>query len=150
MVQLIAILLVTVFWMLGGQFGSAWRKYGIIGVVIGLWIYNIIIGHTWYSYLPMTLFCAALFLGYGEKSWFMKKLKNETFVRIADAMTLTIPLLLTDYLCNKSPIIYISQIILILVAFQIRSGSIKIGNKDFLFVNLFRGLAIGISLLIIL
>jgi hypothetical protein len=143
---LIAIVLTTIFWLLGGQFGSAWRKYGILFISLLLIAYRAIYGQIWWHYLPIPAFCAVLFLGYGEKSWFMKVLKNEELVRIADAIAIAIPLLITAWLSSKLYINYFIITISLLSAFQIRGGGIKIGKKDLLFVDVARGLAVGIAL----
>lgn len=140
------ILLTTIFWLLGGQYGSAWRKYGIMAVVIAIIAINVSRGTNILNYSVLPVFCASLFLGYGEKSWLMKKLKNETLVRIFDAIIIALPLLITCFLHNKGFINYIVIVLSLLLAFQIRGGGIKIGNKDLLFVDVARGVAVGVSL----
>ncbi len=146
MVNIISVLLTTIVWMLGGQFGSAWRKYGIMAISVAYCAYNVSCGTSWLSYIPIMPFCAILFLGYGEKSWFMKVLKNEELVRIIDALALAIPLLVICFLRHKQWFNYLIVLCSLIGAFQIRGGGFKIGNKDFLFVDLARGFAVGLSL----
>ncbi len=140
------VVIITVCWMLGGQFGSAWRKYGVMVATVGLASYLIANGEAWWIFIPIVPFCAALFLGYGEKSWFMKLLKNEELVRIADSVVLLIPLVIMAYLSSRPKINYAIQTIALAGAFQTRLGGIRIGGKDLLWDDLLRGLAVGIAL----
>lgn len=134
--------------MLGGQFGSAWRKYGCMSSIILLFIWRITHGSIWWHITPILLICPAMFLGYGEKSWFMKVLKNEELVRVSEGVVLWIPMAL----CSILQTYYWStgiSIALTVGAFQIRAGSFKIGKKDFLWEDLFRSLALAASITLV-
>lgn len=148
MIYLLFIISTIIFWLLGGQFGSAFRKYGCMASIILLFIWRITQGSVWWHIVPILLICPAMFLGYGEKSWFMKVFKNEELVRIAEGIVLWIPMAL----CSILQTYYWStgiSIALTVGAFQIRAGSLKIGNKDFLLEDLFRSLALGISIILV-
>lgn len=140
MVQVLSGLVITVCWMLGGQFGSAWRKYGCGAVILALVIWKL----TW-AHAILLLICPALFLGYGEKSWFMKHIKNETLVRLADAVTLGLPVIIAG-LVEGHGLNGLIGLALLVGAFQLRLGGFKIGQKDFLWVDLARGLALSVAL----
>lgn len=143
-----SVILITLFGMLGGQYGPALRKYGILVVTLALIAWRVSTGQVWWHYSAIPLFCTALFLGYGEKSWIMKKLKNEILVRIAYALSISIPLVITALLNTKGILSYILIPSLIVGAFQLRGGGFKIGKKDFLFVDLARWSAVGISVIL--
>lgn len=144
MIQFISSSLISYFWMAGGQFGSAWRKYGGGAVIIALVIWK----HSW-LHCPLLLICPALFLGYGEKSWFMKHIKNETLVRLADAGTLGLPILITGLLTQHG-LNGLIGVLLLVGAFQIRGGGFKIGNKDFLWPDLVRSTALSAAIWMVL
>lgn len=146
------LLLIPLFWLLGGQFGSAWRKYGILAVALILSVWKVAHGAIWWHYLPVLPFCAALFLGYGEKSWFMKVLMYEEAVRIAESLVLAIPLVGVALLTQAPWWAILAQVITLVGAFQIRGGGIHFDkiDKDLLWVDVSRGIGLMIAVGVVL
>jgi len=124
-------------YMLGGQFGSAWRKYGCLAAVIGLVLY------AWkLKYLPLLLICGTVFMGYGEKSWMAKRLGfGDNAQRLAMAAMYGLPLILSNFLPGL-----LGYMVLTLV-WMVHAGSFKIGKKDFLLEDLYRGGALALGVL---
>lgn len=141
---------VVVFWMLGGQFGSAWRKYGIMSALIALVIWRSLHGEVWWNKLPLLLICPVLFVGYGEHSWLMRllakistPLRDDDEVRLAQALLLGLPLVIT------SPLPGILGTALLTIAFMVHAGGIRIGSKDFLWEDVFRSSALAAGIVMV-
>ncbi len=137
-------------YMLGGQIGSAWRKYGGGATILALVIWRAVAndGGVWWTNLPLLLICPVLFIGYGDNSKLMKWLKNEDSVRFAEAALLWIP----TATCAGFGLWWIAMLNLavLLAAFHLKAGGFKILGKDFLYEDLARSTAIAITILSVL
>jgi hypothetical protein len=145
MLEVIVGLCVIAAWMLGGQFGSAWRKWGIIGVLSVAIGWQILEGHVWWHYVPFIALFPELFIGYGIKSWLYKILKQEWQVRLADGLLLVWPCALVSLFQGRGLWIPIEVAVLV-GAFQIHAGGFKIGQKDFLWADFLRSFALAICI----
>lgn len=143
--HLAASALVVLFYILGGQYGSAWRKYGIMSVTMILVGNGIMNGAHWWVYLPLALFSAALFLGYGEKSWFMKLVHNDETIRWLEGFALGIGMTACAFLQDR----WVASLVLLLVicgAFQIKAGASKIGRFELLWEDVARAISLASAL----
>lgn len=148
MVYILFMAAVVLSWMLGGQYGSAWRKYGIITALIALGIWRSLHGGIWWQYIPLLLLCPELFLGYGTHSWLEKWLHEDWEIRLAYALMLWLPIALTAAIVGFLWAIPLSCFGLI-TAFQIHLGSFKIGKKDFLWEDFTRSLTVGVWVVLV-
>jgi len=150
MIYILFSLTLVVTYMLGGQFGSAWRKYGGMAAIILLVIWRSLHGGIWWHLIPLLIICPVLFAGYGEKSWLMKfwskvgtPLANEDEVRLAYAVMLGIPLIIV------SPLNGLLATSVIVFAFMVRAGGFKIGGKDFLWEDFMRSMALALGIVVV-
>lgn len=149
LIHAIAALLIIVSYMLGGQFGSAWRKYGIMVVLTGLEAWKCLHGGIWWHYLPLAILSADLFTGYGDKSIEKKIFKIDWLIRLAFAVSLLLGILGVDII-EKSPWwVYSAQITVLVGAFQLHLGAFKIGEKDFLWEDFARSSGLVVALFFI-
>jgi len=135
-------LLITIFYMIGGQIEKGVRRYGVSFLSI---IYSYLEDkkktfREKTRYLKMLLLIGVLSLGYGESSWLRKLLGGiDWLTRLVYALLISLV-----YILISSGMWYVIPILVI--AFQIRAGKIlTIGKRfDILIEDIFRGLAIFI------
>lgn len=127
---------IIVLGLIGGQKNKGARRFGIPGLtfVAGL------INFRWKN-LSFLLLIPVLAMGYGENSFLMGIFHNDTLVRLAYAVILSIPF---AFLGIKR---FLIALPLIIGAFQIRGGSLaSFGGFDILIEDIVRYGVIGILL----
>lgn len=139
----LSILLVVIFWMLGGQLNKLFRPIGVPLSIIG--IYLLWHNHSIWCILPTLLYGFELTLGYGENSKLMKWLHKEETIRTVYSFMCSLPVVIICALTHNW--FSVISIIGIIIAFHLDLGSWgKIGKYDILPDDLFRGLSIGLAI----
>ncbi len=122
--------------MFGGQKNKGARRFGIPGLAV---ITSFLSGKFKWKHLTFLLLIPILTMGYGENSWLMSVLGNDTLVRIAFGAILSLPFLAFGarrWLC---------ALICLIVAFSVRAGSLSnIGGFDILIEDMVRYGILGI------
>lgn len=115
----------TILGMYGGQKEKGARRFGIAGFSVAM---------DWKRGWPMLFLIPTLIMGYGEDSWLMDKIGNDTLVRLVYAFLLSLPF----YFYSMKRGLW--AWVLLAIAFQIRAGSLGYWEPfgDFLVEDLIR------------
>lgn len=126
---------ITIMGMWGGQKNKSIRRFGIPGLAF---VGALLSGLGWRS-IALLLFLPTLAMGYGEKSWLMSILHNDTLVRIAYGICLAIPFIFFGW------IRFAIALMALPIVFSIKLGSFgSIGTFDFLGEDILRYAVLGI------
>ncbi len=149
----------VVFWLIGGQFWKAGRRYGIPLLTIAILYIRLARmrlkkgRRDWIAPLAMLPAIGVLSMGYGVNSWLKGVCRYELTTRIAYAIILSIPLAVYALISpNVSPKGLLITTPALILAFQFRDvwlgklRHIRIGKFDILLEDVARSVVFGGSI----
>jgi len=141
-------LLITVFYLIGGQTEKSVRRYGVPVSVLTMTLMTSKDKKQKLRSIGLLTMIGVLSMGYGESSWLRKLLGgNDKLTRIVYGLILAIPFCFVR--------IHYAYFLILPAMFSIRAGKIcsfKVGEKDFdiLIEDIFRAMGIFSCALIML
>lgn len=133
--------------MLGGQINKLFRPIGVPLSIAGLYLLHH--NHSVWFITPTLLYGLILTIGYGVNSRLMKWLQDEQLVRIVIGIYCGMPILLTSALTENWFALLGFPLVVGCSCIRLgKWGTVKLFGKDFdiLPVDIFRGLAVSISI----
>jgi hypothetical protein len=124
--------------MFGGQKNKGARRFGIPGLAV---LMSWLSGEFKCKYLSFLLLIPILIMGYGENSFLMKILGNDTLVRLVYGAILSLPFLFFGIFR------WLIALISLVIAFIIRAGSLgQIWGMDILIEDIIRYGVLGLNI----